>query len=76
MHFFATIGLLLAAPGGLLLLYVLAAKLLGGTFQEHIAALVVGVMLVLLGNQAALTGLLGELSASQRTGPRYILEER
>lgn len=76
MHFFATVGLLLASPGVLLLLYVLAAKLLGGTFQEHIAALVVGVMLVLLGNQAALTGLLGELSASQRTGPRYILEER
>lgn len=76
MHFFATVGLAMAAPGTLLLVYVLLQKLLGSTFQQHVAALVIGVMLILLGSQAALTGLLGELSASQRTGPRYILEER
>ena len=48
-------------------LYVLVCKLLGDTFQEHIAALIVGVMLILVGFQCLIIGLIGELfSAPQQ----------
>jgi glycosyltransferase involved in cell wall biosynthesis len=74
MHFFGTAGLFLALPGGALLLYALIAKLGGDTFQEHIAAILIGVLLIVMGTQTALTGLLAELMSNQPGRPRYVID--
>jgi glycosyltransferase involved in cell wall biosynthesis len=65
LHFFATAGLVPFVAGGALELYVLGMKLLGSTFQEHVAAIVVGVLLVLLGAQGFAIGLIAELISGQ-----------
>ncbi|MEO0601208.1 MAG: glycosyltransferase family 2 protein [Myxococcota bacterium] len=72
LHFFGTAGLLPIAIGVGLLLYVLAMKLLGDTFQEHVAAMIIGVTSLLIGFQSVLIGLVAELLAAPR-GDRYIL---
>ena len=66
LHFLATMGLFPFALGLLLEVYVLVLKLMGETFQTHIAAIVIGVMLMLLGFQCIVTGLLGEMLSAQR----------
>ena len=55
--------------------YALVQKLLGETFQTHIAAIVVGVMLMLLGFQCIVTGLLGEMLSAQRSQRSFIVAE-
>jgi glycosyltransferase involved in cell wall biosynthesis len=66
LHFFGTVGLLPVALGFGLELWALAAKLiLGSTFQEHVAAIVIGVSLILLGFQLVGIGLIGELVTTQ-----------
>jgi dolichol-phosphate mannosyltransferase len=68
LHFLGSLGLPPFILGCLLEGYVLTMKLLGETFQTHIAAIVVGVMLMTVGFQCIVTGLLGELlSASRRS---------
>lgn len=64
-HFFATAGLIPLLLGMGLEFYVLAMKLLGHTFQEHVAAIIVGVLLVLVGVQAVAVGLIAELISAQ-----------
>lgn len=75
LHFLGTMGLLPFALGVLLEAYVLVLKLTGETFQTHIAAIVVGVMLMLLGFQCIVTGLLGEMLSAQRPEASYIVAE-
>lgn len=73
LHFFGTAGLITALAGGGLESYVLLRKLLGGTFQEHVAALVIGVMLVIVGFQSILIGLLGELFAAPGSSQYHVI---
>jgi glycosyltransferase involved in cell wall biosynthesis len=72
LHFLGTLGLVPFVLGVLLEIYVLVQKLMGETFQSHIAAIVIGVMLMLLGFQCIVSGLLGEMLSAQRPQPTYI----
>ena len=76
LQFFGTVGLAPFLLGGGLEAYVLVAKLLGHTFQEHVAAIVVGVLLILVGFQSILTGLIGEMLSAQRGSRLYVVDER
>lgn len=64
-HFFATAGLVPLLLGVGLEFYVLAMKLMGDKFQEHVAAIIVGVLMVLVGVQAVAVGLIAELISAQ-----------
>ena len=75
LHFLGTMGLAPFVLGVLLEIYVLVQKLLGDLFQDHIAAIVIGVMLILLGFQCIISGLLGEMLSEQRPQPAYIVAE-
>lgn len=66
LQFFATVGAVPALLGLGLETFVLVAKFgFGSTFQTHVAAIIVGVMLLLLGAQFAAIGLVAELVAAQ-----------
>ena len=54
---------------------MLVQKLMGDLFQSHIAAIVIGVMLMLLGFQCIVSGLLGEMLSAQRPQPAYLAAE-
>ena len=60
LHAFGGLGLWLAAPGALILLWLLIDKLLGHDIGGR-PLLLVGVMLVLMGAQLIAAGLIGEL---------------
>ena len=60
LHAFGGLGLWLAAPGGLILLWLLGLKLFGEDIGGR-PLLLVGVMLVLMGAQLIGAGLIGEL---------------
>jgi len=70
LHFFGTAGLFPLLVGIALEVYVLVRKLLGDQFREHIAAIIVGVLLIVVGVQLAATGLIGEMITAhgQRRG--------
>lgn len=74
LHFFGTAGLVPLLIGGGLEVYVLIAKLLGSTFQGHIGAIIVGVMLIIMGFQSLLTGLIGEMLSAQRRARRFVID--
>ena len=61
LYFFCALGTLPLLAGAGLEVYVLVMKLLGSSFQSHVAALIVGVMLILLGIQLLSIGLIAEL---------------
>lgn len=65
LHFFATASLLPLFGGGGLEAYVLISKLYGATFQSHVAAIVVGAMLIGLAGQGFAIGLIAELISAQ-----------
>jgi len=65
LHFFGLIALPLLFLGGCLELYVLIQKLMGSMFRTHIAALIIGVLFILVGVQFLILGLLGEMITSQ-----------
>ncbi len=60
LHAFGGLGLWLAAPGGLILMYLLVVKLLGNDIGGR-PLLLIGVMLILMGAQMIVAGLIGEL---------------
>ena len=60
LHAFGGLGLWLAAPGGLILLWLLGLKLFGHDIGGR-PLLLVGVMLLLMGAQMIAAGLIGEL---------------
>lgn len=66
LHFFGTVGLVPAIIGLLLELYVLIAKIAGQTFQQHVAAIIIGALLLIVGFQCIITGLIGEMLSAQR----------
>jgi len=66
LHFFATLGALFAVAGIGLETYVLIQKLTGSTFQQHVAAIIIGAMLIILSVQLFMSGVLADMLASQR----------
>jgi glycosyltransferase involved in cell wall biosynthesis len=60
LHAFGGLGLWLAVPGALALLYLLGCKLAGQTIGGR-PLLLIGVMLLLMGAQFIVAGLLGEI---------------
>lgn len=76
LHFFGTFGLIPFFLGGLLQFYVLIAKLLGGTFQGHVGAIIIGVMLLVMGFQCIITGLIGEMLSANQRARRFVVQER
>ncbi len=57
--------------------YVLVRKLSGDQFREHIAAIIVGVLLIVVGVQLVATGLIGEMITAQgQTRGRAVQESR
>ncbi len=69
LHLFGTIGLLSSSIGTLVELYILFLKYsLGEPFQKHVALLLFGVMLIVVGIQFITLGLLGEMIAQNTQG--------
>lgn len=73
LHFFGTLGLVPLLLGCGIELYVLIRKLLGGTFQTHVAAIVIGVLLITVGIQLIATGLVGEMIAAASRSRDYVI---
>jgi len=76
LHFFGTLGLVPFVLGVGLEVYVLIAKLMGGNFRTHVAAIIIGVMLILMGFQCITTGLIGEMLSAENRRRKYVLEDR
>lgn len=60
LHAFGGLGLVLAAPGTAILVYLLVAKLAGDAIGQR-PLLIAGVMLLLVGIQLVVAGLIGEM---------------
>lgn len=71
LHFFGTLAIVTIFLGSLLELYVFIAKLNGSSFQTHIAAIIVGVLLIILGFIFTSIGLLAEMMSIQKGGMLY-----
>lgn len=66
MHFFGLFGLLSAAAGVIVEVIVLVYKYVyGHSFQSHLAMLILGVLLIVLGVQLFSIGLIGEMIVYQ-----------
>ena len=76
LHFFGTLGLVPVVAGLGLEVYVLVCKLMGEDFQTHVAAIIIGVMLILLGFQLVGISLIGEMIAAQRPRQNYVVRDR
>jgi glycosyltransferase involved in cell wall biosynthesis len=72
LHFFGTAGLFPLLVGTGLEVYVLVRKLSGDLFREHIAAIIVGVLLIVVGIQLVATGLIGEMVTAQGREQRRV----
>ena len=69
LHLFGSIGMLGLAIGFLAEIYVLYLKfVVGHAFQQHMALLMLGVMLIVIGIQFISLGLLGEMIAQSTQG--------
>jgi len=69
LHLFGSIGMLGVAVGFLAEIYVLYLKyVVGHAFQQHMALLMFGVMLIVIGIQFISLGLLGEMIAQSTQG--------
>jgi glycosyltransferase involved in cell wall biosynthesis len=68
LHVFGTIAMVFFAAGGVLELHALIGKLRGESFQEHIAAIVIGAMALGVATQMLLTGLLAVMLARPTRG--------
>jgi len=75
LHFFGTAGLFPLLVGTGLEVYVLVRKLTGGQFREHIAAIIVGVLLIVVGVQLVATGLIGEMITAHGQKRGRVLEK-
>lgn len=77
LHFFGRVSLIPFGIGVALELYVLVQKFVfASTFQTHLAALIIGVMFIMIGVQLLGTGLVCEMLAAQRHGPGYHIREK
>lgn len=68
LHFFGGIGVLPLLAGASLQVYALVMKLLGDSFQSHVAAIMIGVLLILFGFQLVSVGLIGEFILARSRG--------
>jgi glycosyltransferase involved in cell wall biosynthesis len=66
LHFFGTVGLAPMVLGLGTELYVVGCKLSGDSFQVHVAAIILGALLLIVGFQCIVTGLIGEMLSAQR----------
>lgn len=73
LHFFGLVGAVAVLLGGALESYVLAVRWMGSPFSSHLAAIIIGVMLIILGVQSVLTGLVGEMITAQKRRATYTL---
>jgi len=71
LHFFGTMAIITTFLGFALELYVFIAKLNGSSFQIHVAAIIVGVLLIILGFIFTAIGLLAEMMSLQKGGMLY-----
>jgi len=65
LHFFGTIATILFMIGGGIETYALIQKLMGSSFQTHVAAIIVGALFVMASLQMLTVGLIGELLAAR-----------
>lgn len=72
LHFFGTFGLVPFVLGGVIELYVLIAKVSGDTFREHVAAIIIGAMLIVMGFQCILIGLVAEMLSAPERASRHV----
>lgn len=75
LHFFGTIGLFPLLSGLALEAYVLLRKLLGSRFQTHLAALIIGVLLIMIGVQLIAIGLIGEMIRAVASEPDRVHQQ-
>ncbi len=69
LHLFGSFGLISVSLGSIVECYVLYLKyIVGRSFQQHIALLLFGVMLIVVGIQFITMGLLGELISQSTQG--------
>lgn len=73
LHFFGTMGLIPLLLGVGLEFYVLAQKLLGSTFQQHVAAIIIGALLIMVSVQLLATGLVCEMIFGTERRRTYII---
>jgi len=73
LHFFGTLAAIPLLAGIGIEFYVLVRKWMGGMFRTHIAAIIIGALLIMVGIQILATGLIGEMLTSQSTARRYRL---
>lgn len=73
LHFFGTLGLFPLLAGTGIEVHVLVRKLLGDLFRTHLAAIVIGVLLVMVGVQLIATGLIGEMITAQSRRRDYVV---
>lgn len=67
LHIFGGIAMLFLILGGGLEVYVLIQKLLGNPFQQHIAALAIGILFLTVGVQVLSIGLIGVMLVAQNS---------
>ena len=77
LHLFGMLGMGAFTAGVLIDLYVLYLKFgLGASFQKHLALLLSGVLLIIVGVQFISLGLLGEMITVTRKRPAPVLKDR
>lgn len=75
LHFFGALSILPLFCGVGLEVYVLWRKLGGSLFQTHTAAIIIGVMLIIVGFQFLAIGLVGEMIAGNSQDKNYIISK-
>ena len=76
LHFFGSISLIPITIGFVLECYVVWQKIgNGSTFQKHVAAIIIGVMMIMIGVQFLITGFLGEMLSYQKRTPNVNYRE-
>lgn len=77
LHLFGMLGLGSLSTGFLIDLYVLYLKFItGASFQKHMALLLSGVLLIIVGVQFISLGLLGEMITVTRKRPMPVIKDR
>lgn len=75
LHFFGLLSILPLSCGIGLEIYVLCRKLSGSLFQTHTAAIIIGIMLIIVGFQFLAIGLVGEMIAGNTHDKNYIISK-
>lgn len=76
LHFFGAVAAVPIAAGVLIEVHVLAQKLMGSTFQTHVAAIIIGALAIMVGMQLLATGLVGEMISDRHTTANFKVRSR